>query len=148
MKDAFRVDTWRRERGRDLRPLRRLIPFIGAHRVDAALGIFFLVVSSAALLALTAGFRLIIDQGFMVHDRAALAHVFLVLGAGAAVLALATGLRMYFLYTLGERVVADLRQVVFRHVLGLDLTHFLTSAHRRGALADDHRHDDRRGDGG
>jgi ATP-binding cassette subfamily B protein len=126
MKDAFRVDTWRRERGRDLRPLRRLIPFVGAHRIDAALGLFFLVLSSAALLTLTSGARLIIDHGFQVRDRAALAHVFLTLAASAGVLALATGLRMYFLYTLGERVVADMRQMVFRHVLGLDLTHFLT----------------------
>jgi ATP-binding cassette subfamily B protein len=126
MKDAFRVDTWRRERGRDLRPLRRLIPFVGAHRVDAALGVFFLVLSSVALLAMTGGTRMVIDQGFKIHDRAALARIFFELAAIAAVLALATGLRMYFLYTLGERVVADMRQMVFRHVLGLDLTHFLT----------------------
>ncbi|HXA37592.1 MAG TPA: ABC transporter transmembrane domain-containing protein, partial [Phenylobacterium sp.] len=37
----------------------------------------------------------------------------------------ATGLRLYFLYKLGERVVADLRKRVFRHVLGLDLGHFV-----------------------
>lgn len=126
MKDAFRVDSWRRERGRDLRPLRRLIPFVRAHRVSAALGAFFLILSSLSLLALTGGARIIIDQGFVVHDRAALGRVFLSLGAAAGVLALSTGLRMYFLYTLGERVVADMRQLVFRHVLGLDLTHFLT----------------------
>ena len=106
MKDAFRVDTWRREHVRDLRPLRRLIPFVGAHRLDAALGAFFLVLSSAALLAMTGGMRMVIDQGFNVRDRVGLAHIFLELAGVAAVLALATGLRMYFLYSLGERVVA------------------------------------------
>ncbi len=126
MKDAFRVDAWRRERGRDLRPLRRLIPFVRAHRVDAILGAIFLTISTVSLLSLTLGIRMVTDQGPQVHDHAGLLRVFALLGGAAVVLALATGLRMYFLYKLGERVVADLRQVVFRHVLGLDLTHFLT----------------------
>jgi len=126
MKDAFRVDAWRRERGRDLRPLQRLIPYVKAHRIDAILGAVFLVMSTASLLALTGGVRMVLDQGFLLHDRASLLRVFIWLGAAAAALALATGLRMYFLYKLGERVVADMRQAVFRHVLSLDLTHFLT----------------------
>jgi ATP-binding cassette subfamily B protein len=52
--------------------------------------------------------------------------MFLWAGGVAVVLAVTTGLRLYFLYKLGERVVADLRKVVFRHVLGLDLAHFTT----------------------
>ena len=126
MKDAFRVDAWRRERGRDIRPLRRLLPYVWAHRADAILGAIFLTLSTVSLLSLTWGIRMVLDQGFHVHDRAALIRVFAMLGGGAAVLSVATGLRIYFLYKLGERVVADLRQVVFRHVMGLDLTHFLT----------------------
>jgi len=43
----------------------------------------------------------------------------------ALVLAVATGCRLYFLTKLGERVVADLRKMVFRHALSLDLAHFL-----------------------
>ncbi|MEO8925643.1 MAG: ABC transporter transmembrane domain-containing protein [Caulobacteraceae bacterium] len=125
MKDAFLADGWRRQRGRDIRPLTRLIPFVRAHLADAALGGLFLILSTAALLAITGGARMVLDQGFGVHGRAALAHVFLWLGAVAAALAATTGLRIYFLYKLGERVVADLRQAVFRHVLSLDLTHFL-----------------------
>ena len=126
MKDAFHVDAWRRERGRDLRPLRRLIPYLRAHRLDAVLGAFFLMMSTLSLLALTGGARLVLDQGFLLHDRVALQRVFALLALAAAALAVATGLRMYFLYKLGERVVADLRQAVFRHVMSLDLTHFLT----------------------
>jgi len=125
MKDAFLADAWRRERGRDIRPLTRLIPFVRAHRADAALGAVFLILSTVSLLAITGGARAVLDHGFEPHGRAALARVFLWLAAAAAALAVTTGLRIYFLYKLGERVVADLRQVVFRHVLGLDLTHFL-----------------------
>ena len=36
------------------------------------------------------------------------------------VLALASGTRYYLVMTLGERVVADLRSAVFRHLSGLD----------------------------
>jgi ATP-binding cassette subfamily B protein len=125
MKDAFLTDGWRRKRGRDIRPLTRLIPFVRAHLTDAALGVIFLILSTVSLLALTGGARTVLDQGFELHTRAALTQVFLWLGVAAAALAVTTGLRIYFLYKLGERVVADLRQSVFRHVLSLDLTHFL-----------------------
>ncbi len=125
MKDAFLIDGWRRERGRDVRPLTRLIPFVRAHLSDAALGGLFLILSTVSLLVITGGARTVLDQGFQPHSRAALTHVFLELGAAAGALAATTGLRIYFLYKLGERVVADLRQAVFRHVLSLDLTHFL-----------------------
>ena len=125
MQDAFRADTWRRERGRDLRPLRRLIPYVAAHPTDAILGMAFLLISAAALLGLTSGMRWVIDHGFAVHSRDALVRAFVLAAAVAAILAVSTGLRLYFLYKLGERVVADLRQVVFRHVLGLDQTHFI-----------------------
>jgi ATP-binding cassette subfamily B protein len=58
------------------------------------------------------------------HNRTELQHVFLGLGGLAGILAVTTGLRLYFTYKLGERVIADLRQDVFRHILGLDLAKF------------------------
>ncbi len=125
MKDEFLADAWKREKGRDLRPLMRLLPLVRAHPIDAILGLLFMIVSSIALLMLTGGARWVVDGGFAMHDRHALVRVFTWAGIIAAILALATGLRLYFLYKLGERVVADLRQIVFRHVLGLDLTHFV-----------------------
>ena len=125
MKDEFLVDAWRREKGRDLRPLMRLLPFVRAHPVDALLGTLFLLISAGALLVITGGARMVIDGGFAVHSRDALIRVFLWAAVMAAILAVTTGLRLYFLYKLGERVVADMRKMVFRHVLGLDQTHFL-----------------------
>jgi len=111
--------------GRDIRPLTRLLPLLAARWLHVTLGLTFLVMSTGALLALTGGARMVLDQGFGLQSRAALEGVFLWLGAAAGLLAVTTGLRLYFTYTLGERVVADLRQQVFRHVLGLDLAHFV-----------------------
>jgi ATP-binding cassette subfamily B protein len=125
IKDQILDEGWRRDKGRDLAPLLRLVPLVRAHPVDAMLGMVFMLISSGAILALTAGARWVIDRGFVVHDRTHLLRVFLLAAAMAGVLAVATGLRLYFLYKLGERVVADLRKKVFRHVLGLDLGHFV-----------------------
>jgi ATP-binding cassette subfamily B protein len=125
LRDQVLQAAWRRDKGRRLKPLLRLLPFVRAHPLDAGLGMAFMLVSSGAILCLTAGARWVIDGGFSVRGAHALMRVFLLAGAVAGVLATATGLRLYFLFKLGERVVADLRKMVFRHVLGLDLTHFL-----------------------
>ncbi|HEY2179560.1 MAG TPA: ABC transporter transmembrane domain-containing protein [Caulobacteraceae bacterium] len=114
----------RRDAGRSVRPLARLWPLLANHWADALLGLTFLLLSTGSLLALTWGARMVLDEGFGLHSRSALEHVFLWLGAAAAILAVTTGLRLYFTYKLGERIIADLRQQVFRHVLGLDLAHF------------------------
>jgi ATP-binding cassette subfamily B protein len=123
--DALVLAAWRRDSGRRLAPLLRLIPLVRAHPADAILGMTFMLISSGAILCLTQGVRWVIDGGFAVRTVSALVRVFLLAGAVAAVLAVATGLRLYFLIKLGERVVADLRKQVFRHVLNLDQTHFL-----------------------
>jgi ATP-binding cassette, subfamily B, bacterial len=47
-------------------------------------------------------------------------------------MAVASGARFYFISTLGERVLADLRQAVFAHLLRLDTRYFDT--HRVGEL--------------
>ncbi len=124
MKEEFLTDAWRREKQGNLRPLTRLLPFVRAHPVDAVLGLLFLLISSAAALAMTDGVRRVIDGHFADRGEGPLIQLFITAVAIALVLAASTGLRMYFLYKLGERVVADMRKVVFRRVLGLDLTHF------------------------
>lgn len=132
MSDTMLREAWRRDKGRSLQPLMRLAPLVRAHPVDATLGMTFMLISSGAILCITQGLRWVIDGGFAVHTVAALVRVFFMAGAVAGVLAVATGLRLYFLIKLGERVVADLRKLVFRHVLDLDQGHF--SALRTGEV--------------
>ena len=124
MKEEFLADAFRRERRTELRPLSRLLPFVWAHPVDAVLGALFMLVSSGSILAMTDGARRVIDGGFAYRGELALLQLFGTAAALTLTLALSTGLRLYFTYKLGERVVADMRQLVFRHVLGLDLPYF------------------------
>jgi ATP-binding cassette subfamily B protein len=117
----------RRAGRRDLRPLAGLAPYIRAHWKDALASALFLLVSSGASLVLPLILRLLIDQGIGGHTAAALNRFFGLAAVDAAVLALATAGRFFFITRLGERVIADLRQALYRHVMALDQAFFLTT---------------------
>ena len=80
-----------------------------------------LAVTSAATIAIPYSFKRIIDRGFAngAADPAAVARAFHYMLMIVAVLAIATALRFYFVSWLGERVVADIRLKVQRHLLTL-----------------------------
>src|SRR5206468_5221200 len=44
MKDAYRLDAWRRQKSRNLKPLRRLVPYVLSHWPDATLGLIFILI--------------------------------------------------------------------------------------------------------
>ena len=119
------VAAERRERRRDLRPLAALAPYLRAHWKDAAASAFFLVFSSGASLVLPLILKLLVDRGVAAHTAAALDHYFLIAACDAGLLAVATAGRFFFITRLGERVVADLRQALYRHVMALDQAFFL-----------------------
>ena len=115
----------KRARSRNVRTLGRLLPFVRAHWGHAAAASFFLLFSTAATLGLTAAARLIVDKGFASGSAAQLDRTFLTGLGVVTVLALATACRFFFVSVLGERVVADLRKAVYRHILTLDAAYFL-----------------------
>ncbi len=109
----------RRERRRDVRPLGRLVPYAMRHKAHAAMAGVWLILSTAASLALTAAARGAIDNGFE-NDGAQLNLWFLLLGANALFLGFATAVRYYYVTKTGERVIADLRKGLFGRILTLD----------------------------
>jgi len=115
----------KRAKSKTVRPLRDLLPAIWAHRGLAAGALASLIGSTAMTLGLTGGVRLVMDHGFGQGSATALDRYFVILVAVAAVLALFTSSRVYFVNRLGERVVADLRKRVYAHVLELDQAYFL-----------------------
>ena len=115
----------RRPKNRDLRPLRSLLPFVARHKLEAAVAGVFLVLAAAATLTITGAFRLLVDGGFGRGTTEAINDYFLLLVLNAVVLAAFTAGRFYFVTRLGERVVADIRQALFAHVLRLDHAYFL-----------------------
>jgi ATP-binding cassette subfamily B protein len=112
---------------RDLSPLSRLRPFVRAHRGDAILSGVFLTLSTTFTIGLTFALRRMADRGLASHAAGSINEAFLVLGAVALALALSTGGRFFFTHKLGERVVADLREALYAHVVSLDQAFFMTT---------------------
>ena len=121
--DAMREGADRRARRRDIRPLARLFPFLVAHWGSALIAGVWLLVSTAASLGLTVTARGAIDNGFE-NGGADLDVWFLILGANAVGLGLATAFRYFDVTKTGERMIADMRQAVFARVMGLDPAFF------------------------
>lgn len=102
--------------------LRGLLPFLRPHRVMLVAWLAALAVSSSATLFFPVAFKHMIDQGFV--RGTSVDRWFILLFLVAVVLALATAARFYFVSLLGERVIADLRQTLYGHLLSLDQSFF------------------------
>ncbi|BDA83527.1 ABC transporter [Aureimonas sp. SA4125] len=107
-----------RRRG-NLQPLVQLLPYLTRQKRLIACALSFLVLAAATTLSLPVAVRRVIDKGFTAADSGFIDTYFGMLMILAVVLALASAGRYYFVITLGERVVADLRKDVFRHVVRL-----------------------------
>jgi ATP-binding cassette subfamily B protein len=113
-----------RPSGRNLRALFRLWPYVRPHHALALGWVVFLALSSSATLALPYGVRLMIDHGFSHGDPAALNRSFVLLFVIALVLALATAGRYFCISLLGERAVTALRDHLYAHLIGQDVSFF------------------------
>ena len=106
--------------------LRQLGRFLLPYRGRLALAMVVLVVAAASALVLPLAVRQVIDLGFSKENAAHIDHWFALLFAVALVLGLFTALRFYLVSWLGERVVADVRNAVYRHILGMSPAFFET----------------------
>jgi ATP-binding cassette subfamily B protein len=100
--------------------LTRLAPFMAPYKRRFLLAGIALVIAAGATLAIPYAFRQLIDLGFSTVATGNSAHVdryFIALFGVACVLAVATAARFYMVSWLGERVTADLRSAVYRHVI-------------------------------
>jgi ATP-binding cassette subfamily B protein len=83
-----------------------------------------LLVASGALLLTPIAVRYVIDFGFTSKDAASIDRYFFYLLGVVVLLGLFGAARAYFLTWLGERVVADIRDSVYRHVIRMDPSFF------------------------
>jgi ATP-binding cassette subfamily B protein len=113
-----------RPKGKSLRPLLQLLPFLRPYRGVLALSVAVLLVASGLMLALPVAGRYVIDQGFASGSGIAINRYFLLFGALIVVFCAFASLRYYLLSWIGERVVADVRDAVYAHVIRMDPTFF------------------------
>ena len=99
--------------------LRALWPFVMRQRGLFAAWLVALAAASAATLSLPLAVRQMIDRGF--SSAGNIDRAFGLLFLVALALALASAARFYFVSLLGERVVADLRERLYSHLINLDI---------------------------
>lgn len=110
-----------------LRPLARLVPYAVHYRGRVAAALCALVVAALTTLAVPIAVRRMIDFGFSAEGIALIDSYFTVMIAVVALLATASALRYYLVTTLGERIVADIRNDVFGHLTRLSPAFFDTA---------------------
>ncbi len=107
-----------------VRPLLVLWPFVYRYRARALAALAALVAAAMTTLIVPIAVRRMIDFGFSAERLGLINRYFAVMIAVAAMLAVASALRFYLVTTLGERVVADLREAVFSHLTALSQVFF------------------------
>ena len=117
----------------ELSHLLRLGRFLVPYRWRIAAALLALVVAAGCVLVLGQGLRHVVDAGFGSRDPHLLNAALAAVVGVAVVLAGATWTRFYFMMSVGERMIADLRKSVFAHVLTLSPA-FFDSA-RTGEIA-------------
>lgn len=125
--NAYDADAMRRDKSRNLKPLMRLVPHVMRYKGMIAMAVLSLVLAAGATLAVPIAVRRMIDHGFSAENSQFINQYFGVMFVVVLVLALASGGRFYFVNWIGERVVADLRDRVFSHVIGLSPAFFETT---------------------
>lgn len=112
-----------RKRG-SLKPLSRLRPFLARYKGLVAGAIISLAAAAIATLMVPIAVRRMIDHGFSASSGSLIDSYFAMLVFLALALAVASGSRYFFVITLGERVVADIRNAVFEHLTKLSADFF------------------------
>ncbi|MDX1536477.1 ABC transporter transmembrane domain-containing protein [Arsukibacterium sp.] len=103
--------------GRTSAVLPWLAGFLMPYRWRVVAAMLFLLLGALAWLVLGQGVRLLVDEGFAGGDSQRLNSIMLLILLITAVSASAVFCRFYLMTWLGERVSADIRNHVYRHML-------------------------------
>lgn len=116
-----------RPKAKQLGSLRMLGHYLRPYRWPLLGAMLALIFTSTAVLGMGAGLRFLVDEGLGKGDPELLDRAFFVMLGVVVLLAAATFFRFAFITWVGERVIADIRRDVFRHVISLHLGFFETT---------------------
>jgi len=100
------------------------MPYVLRHRGRITAAVLALLAASLATLLLPLALRRVIDTAFESGNSTLKDYYFMTLIGVVLILAVASSARYYLVITLGERIVASVRQDVFRHLTTLDAAFF------------------------
>jgi len=120
MSNQYEDEARRRPKGKSLKPLARLTPFLSRYRGRMVVALIALLVAAVATLIVPIAARRVIDNGFSAANAALVNQYFTGMLAIVGMLAAGSAIRFYYVMWLGERVVADVRDALFTHLLRLN----------------------------
>ncbi|PIB24393.1 ABC transporter [Amylibacter kogurei] len=107
-----------RAKGKDVGALRGLYPFFKPYKWMTIAALFMLTFTASISLIMPLAVRQVVD-GFNTDDVSIMDRYFMIAIFVAALLAIGTAFRYYFVTRLGERVVADIRTAVYNKMIGM-----------------------------
>ena len=113
------TDKTRDESTRSLKPLVRLTPYLRRYARQIAIALSALIIASVATLLVPIAVRRIIDHGFTASNATLVNQYFAVMIGVVVLLAVSSAVRFYYVMWLGEKIVADVRDTLFEHLLKL-----------------------------
>jgi ATP-binding cassette, subfamily B, bacterial len=113
-----------RPKAKSLQPLQALWPFMRPYRGTLLVAILFLLLASAAQLTIPYAARHLIDEGLATQSLQQIDHYFVIFLLVSIAFGVFAAIRYSLVTWLGERVVADLRDAVYRNVIRMDATFF------------------------
>lgn len=111
----------------DLGKLKSLIPLLKSYTKQMIYALLGLVVAATATLSIGTGVKGLIDTGFGKGNADLLNQTLVILFLVIVVMSVASFARFYYVSWVGERVVADLRRKIFRHLLQLAPSYYETA---------------------
>jgi ATP-binding cassette, subfamily B, bacterial len=104
--------------------IKTFLPFLRPYRRHIVLALVALMVTAGTMLSLGKGVQLLIDQGLASGSEAGLTQALMIFIGLVFLLGIGSFCRFYLVSWIGERVVADIRQAVFAHLLTLSPSFF------------------------
>lgn len=116
---SSQTDASPSKKAKSIRPLATLFPYLGRYKKLVTGALASLLLAALTTLVLPLAVRRVIDNGFSGSDAALVNSYFSMLILLALILGFASASRYFFVITLGERVVSDVRRDVFENVMFL-----------------------------
>jgi ATP-binding cassette subfamily B protein len=118
------VTNSERPKGKSLKPLKALVPYLMPYRGIMVAAAIALLLASGAMLALPIALKGLIDTGMKAGSASTIDGYFIAFLGVAVLFGVFAALRFYLVTWLGERVVADIRERVYRRVIRMDPAFF------------------------
>ena len=115
------------QKSNDINRFILLFKFLKPYYLQVIIALIALIFSASIMLSIGHGLRLLIDRGLATQSEENLTATILVFLVLSLALAVGTFIRFFFMSWIGERVVMDIRNTVFEHVVELHPGYFETN---------------------